>query len=177
MPRRLDIGALLAGAGALLLVVSLFLDWYEVARGVTLSGWTAFEISDVLLTLAALATLAAVGARLGLLRGVPQLTMSAAGAAALALVAVQLVNPPPVLAVVEDETIATGGWLGLSGAALMFAGGVFSLARISISLSFEQRDREVAIRRQQRAAATPAPSEQPRAAGEPETIPLDQRTD
>lgn len=170
MPRRLDIGALLAAAGALLLTVSLFLDWYEVAGDVVLSGWTAFEITDVLLTLAALATLAAVAGRLGLLRNVPHPTMAAAGAAALVLVAVQLVNPPPVLAVVNDAAIATGGWLGLSGAALMFAGGVFSLARISISLSFEQRDREVAIRREQRVAATPAP---PEPAREPETMPLE----
>jgi hypothetical protein len=170
VPRRVDIGALLAGAGALLLIVSLFLDWYEVAGEVMLSGWRAFEITDLVLTLAAIATLASVTARFGLVRSLPHHTMSAAGAAALVLVAVQLVNPPPVLAVVADTTIATGGWLGLSGAALMFAGGVFSLARVSISLSFEQRDREVAIRREQRVAATPAPPEPPR---EAETMPLE----
>jgi hypothetical protein len=175
VPRRLDIGALLAAAGALLLIVSLFLDWYELAgdaAGVALTGWNAFELTDVVLTLIALGTLAAVAARFGFISGIPHRTLTVAGGAALLLVAVQLLNPPPVLSVV-DESLATGAWLALSGAALMFAGGAFSLARISISLSFEERDREVAIRREQRAAAAPAPPAPEPPARDSETIPLD----
>ena len=163
MPRRFDIGALLAGVGAVLLFVSLFLDWYDVGSGeqaVSVSGWTVFEVLDLLLVVLALMTLEATAARFGLAPDGPARLLPVAGGLALLIVGSQLVNFPPELAVLGDDaqtSVATGGWLALAGAALMFAGGVFSLARVSVTLSFEEREREVQIRREERAAATPRP--------------------
>ena len=54
MNRRFEMGPLLVALGAVLLLVSLFLDWYG-----PLSAWDAFEVVDVLL--AALAVLSLVG--------------------------------------------------------------------------------------------------------------------
>jgi hypothetical protein len=54
---QLDPGPLVAAIGGGLLIVSLFLDWYEPA----ISGWTAFETLDLALAglgLAALGVLA-----------------------------------------------------------------------------------------------------------------------
>src|SRR5437868_844437 len=55
MNRRFELGPILVALGALLLIVSLFLDWYGA-----LSAWEAFEVVDVLL--AALAVTSLVGA-------------------------------------------------------------------------------------------------------------------
>ncbi|MEA2356409.1 MAG: hypothetical protein QOD61_2538, partial [Solirubrobacteraceae bacterium] len=49
---RPDTGGLVAAVGGLLLLVSLFLDWYTLAT-FTVTAWTAFEVWD--LVLAALA--------------------------------------------------------------------------------------------------------------------------
>ena len=42
--RQIPIGPAIASIGAVLVIVSLFLDWYE---GIT--GWTNFEIVDLVL--------------------------------------------------------------------------------------------------------------------------------
>ena len=54
------LGPLVAALGALLLIVSLFLDWYE-----DLTAFTVFEFLDLLLFGLALVTLAALAATLG----------------------------------------------------------------------------------------------------------------
>ena len=53
--RRFDIGPLIVAVGSLVLLVSLFLDWYG---GET--AWGAFEVADVLIAALALAALVAV---------------------------------------------------------------------------------------------------------------------
>ena len=53
--RRVRAGEIVAGAAGVLLLVSMFLDWYSVeSREDGLSAWAAFGFVDLLLALVAL---------------------------------------------------------------------------------------------------------------------------
>ena len=104
--RDIDAGALVSALGALVLLVSLFLDWYDIG----LSGWDAFETWDVVLALGAAAVLVAVLPLRPLDVRVP---VRFVGAVALALAVLQLLNPPPAA---TGPGPAVGGWLALAGA-------------------------------------------------------------
>jgi hypothetical protein len=124
---QVPVGPLVAAVGAVLLIVSLGLDWYG-----QLSGFNSFEFLDLLLVVLALVTIAVLVAALGLLRtplrpGTPLVI----GAVALLVVLSQLINHPP--AGIERD-VETGLWLGLAGAALMLVGAILSTARIAIAV-------------------------------------------
>jgi hypothetical protein len=126
------VGPLVAAAGAVLLIVSLFLDWYD-----TFSGFTIFEFLDLLLVALALVTLAALAGALGL-TGSPVSPGLALAAAALAVLVVvsQIINHPPGANGLEKEL---GIWLALSGAALMVAGALLGFAHISLAVETRPR--------------------------------------
>jgi hypothetical protein len=136
VPRKtqLAVGPLVAAVGAVLLIVSLFLDWYE-----GLTGFTAFEFLDLLLVLLALATIASLAAGMGLVKPAPSPAVSLGVALFTIFVVLTLIinDPPAVVLTGPDQDI--GIWLALSGAALMVAGAVLGYA--SISLAFEPRSR------------------------------------
>jgi hypothetical protein len=145
---QLPIGPLIAAIGAIMLIVSLFLDWYE-----DLTGFTVFEFLDLLLTGLAVLTLVSLAGAMGVIRpplrpGLPL------GVALLALVIVlsQLVNDPPAVAGPNGRDQDIGIWLALGGSALMVVGAVLSTARIALSV--EPRDRRAA-------PARPGPDEAP----------------
>jgi hypothetical protein len=124
---QIPIGPLVAAVGAVLLIVSLGLDWYA-----DLSGFNSFEVLDLLLVVLALVALAELVGALGLVRtplrsGTPLVV----GVVALVIVLSQLVNHPP--AGYQDD-VGTGLWLGLAGAALMLVGAILSTARIAIAV-------------------------------------------
>jgi hypothetical protein len=124
---QIPVGPLVAALGAVLLIVSLGLDWYA-----NLSGFNSFEVLDLLLVVLALVALAELVGALGLVRtplrsGTPLVV----GVVAIVIVLSQLVNHPP--AGYQDE-VGTGLWLGLAGAALMLAGAVLSTARIALAV-------------------------------------------
>ena len=129
-PRNSDvpIGPVVAAIGAVMLVVSLFLDWYEV----DLEGFTVYEFLDLLLVLMALATIASLAGGLGVIRAAPSPGVSLAVALFTVFVVLsQVLNDPPAVANGEaDKQI--GIWLALGGAALMVAGSVLAYARISL---------------------------------------------
>ena len=136
--RRISVGPLIGIVGALLLLVSLFLDWYE-----DISGFTVFEVLDLLLAglaLAALVALAnALGARLkgaGALDGRTALPIAAL---AFLIVVSQLLNDPPAVAGSQNDP-DIGIWLALAGSLLLLAGALLSVARISLALDLESRD-------------------------------------
>lgn len=135
MPRRVDAGALVAAVGALLLLVALFLDWFGTdADGYT--AWTVFEVIDLLLAAIALLAISTLLSRTGVERRAPEAPLFALGAAALVIVAAQLLNHPPAATELDPKT---GAWLGLAGAALLLAGAVMSLARISLAVEGRER--------------------------------------
>jgi hypothetical protein len=133
MNRRFEMGPLLVAVGALLLLVSLFLDWYG-----PLSAWDAFEVVDVLLAaLAVLSLVAAVGTLLPDVAYVERRWLPGIALAVAVLVAAEIIDPPPAAA---DLTADTGAWIGFAGAVVMVAGAVLSLGRVSVSVSVQERE-------------------------------------
>jgi hypothetical protein len=138
VPRQtqLAVGPLVAAVGAVLLIVSLFLDWY-----VGLTGFTVFEFIDLLLVLLALATIAGLAGGMGLVSPAPSPSVSLVVALfTIFVVLTQIINDPPAVVGPDGQDQDIGIWLALSGAAVMVAGGVLGYA--SISLAFEPRARE-----------------------------------
>ena len=89
MRERFDAGTGLVAVGAVLLLVSLFVDWYRPGG----DAWAVFESVDLALAGAAICALLAMAPRLGgggLGRALPIIA-----AAAFAVVVVQLIDPPP----------------------------------------------------------------------------------
>ncbi len=122
---------MVAVAGGILLIVSLFLDWYKLAN-FTVTAWTAFEVWDLVLAALALAVIAGAATDLGWWRG-PTISIGPAvlGVAAVVIVASQLIDPPPS---VLHSVTGSGGWIGLVGAVLMAAGPLLAESRVSVSL-------------------------------------------
>jgi hypothetical protein len=147
---QIPIGPLVAAVGALLLIVSLGLDWYG-----RYSGFNSFEFLDLLLVVLALVALAALASALGFLRTpLREGTPLVVGVVALLVVLSQLVNHPPA-AVHRD--VESGLWLGLAGAALMLAGAILSTARLAIAVEPRRAGSAPARPAAQPPAPAPAP--------------------
>jgi hypothetical protein len=130
LPERFDAGTGLVALGAVLLIVSLFIDWFSPGG----DAWAVFEIADVALAACAVAGLIAVAPRYtGLSRAMPAIAVGA-----LAVVAVQLIDQPPAA---RGAEIDTGAWLALAGTILMAGGAAMSLASISVTVSVRGRER------------------------------------
>jgi hypothetical protein len=129
--RRLRAGEWLAGAGGVLLLVSLALPWYQ-ADGGDVSGYEAFSIVDILLVV-----VAAVAIALALLQatrttqalpvafGVLTVTVGVIGTL---LTLYRLIDDPG-----EVSGPRLGAWLGLVAVAALTAGGWMSLANEHVS--------------------------------------------
>ena len=134
MTRRLELGPLLVALGALLLLVSLFLDWFD--GGIT--AWNVFEVWDLVLAVLAIAALMIALGRLA-----PEIALLEAGAlpfvaiAALVIVASQIIDRPPAAA---DLARASGCWIALGAAALQLFGALLTLSRVSFAINIEGRD-------------------------------------
>ena len=131
----LPVGVLVASIGAVMLIVSLFLDWYH---GVT--GFTVYEFLDLLLVMLALATIASLVGGLGIVQAAraPGVAL-AVSIFTVFVVASQLVNDPPAVAGAVGPGKAIGIWLALGGAVLMVAGALLSYARISLNVETRRR--------------------------------------
>ena len=140
------------GASGLLLLVALFLPWYELGQGIVVgppdaldahaSAWDAFTILDVLLALGALAAIAAlVVTAIEATPAVPiaiQSLVTLVALLLLVLVVFRLADPPDLTflestsspaarAHVRDIDRAAGAWLGLAAVAGIFAGGLIAV--------------------------------------------------
>jgi hypothetical protein len=147
MARRIDAGTGVAAAGALLLLISLFLDWYEPG----FSAWTVFEFVDLVLALLAIAGLTAVAASAGVDLPFTRAVFPVVGALAFVIVVSQLLNHPPAVQG-EDADLELGAWLALAGAAALLVGSVLALTNVSLALSVEPKEPP---------AGTPPPPGQP----------------
>jgi hypothetical protein len=152
---RFDAGTGLVAIGAVVLLVSLFIDWYKPGG----DAWAVFETLDLVLTGVAICGLLAVAPRFGtggLGRALPIITV-----AALAIVTIQLLDPPLV---VRNSDLGTGAWLALAATALMAGGALLTATSISITVDVrgrERRRRAVAIDAREGAAAAAETSEDP----------------
>jgi peptidoglycan/LPS O-acetylase OafA/YrhL len=131
MAERFNAGWVLLALGAIVLLVSLFLSWYEPS----LTAWTVFEIVDLLLAAIAVAALFGVVADAAPATRLPRQPRGAGlglALAALVLVFVALVNHPPAAI---GRGLELGAWLGLAGAAVMVAGALLGLGRVSVVIT------------------------------------------
>lgn len=162
------VGPLIAMLGAVLLLMSLFLEWYEPGG----SAWTTFEVLDLHLALVASAGLALAlaalsralmvpaGAALGRL-GAAALrlpVLPVLGGAALVMVLAQILHRPPT--VVDDASRDVGAWLALAAAALLTLGGMLASLRFSIDVRRGVRDPGTAAPGEE-VAYRPAPASAP----------------
>jgi hypothetical protein len=132
MPRRIDLGRAVLFAGAALLLISLFTDWYDLG-GLGVTGWEVFEALDlVLAALAVAGMVAAVRPDI-----VPSWAAVVVPGAAVFIVFVQLIDNPPAAGSADP---AAGAWIALAGAFLMAAGAALSLAAISVTVQVRERD-------------------------------------
>jgi hypothetical protein len=125
----------LAGLGGLLLLVSLFLPWYQVdvvetaatehSRTLHFTGWTIFDVTDVLLAALALLAVAVPIASLAT-RGPAKSIATAVLASALGWIAVVLVLFR-MLVTPYDLELDYGIWVGLAGATLAWVGSWLSM--------------------------------------------------
>jgi hypothetical protein len=134
MTRRLEAGPLLVTLGALLLLVSLFLDWF--AGGAT--AWEAFEVWDLVLFVLALAVAASgIGLMSPDLEVIDRRVLPYAIAAMAVIVAAQIVDPPPAVAGQDPDT---GAWLALASVIVMCAGGLLTYGRVRVAFTVEERE-------------------------------------
>src|SRR5438477_12678912 len=95
MPHRMNGGLAVAAIGAVILIVSLFLDWFAPGR----SAWTVFELNDLILAGLGLLVLSVMVGDLvngpGSERYLPEASVVYAGIGALIIVAASLIQPPP----------------------------------------------------------------------------------
>ena len=156
---------LLIGAGALLLLVSLFLEWYQPG----VDAWEIFEVWDLVLAVLAITALVAVAGRLGFAPPRPASWLLAPAIAALVIVLFAIINPPPLVGSLGDGDPGTGLWLALASAVLMAAGAVLSVARISVAISSRRpaAGRSGAPRAAARSSGAARPPHRPRRSRRP----------
>ena len=131
--RRFDIGPLIVAVGSLVLLVSLFMDWYG-----RVTAWGTFEVADVLLAALAVAALLAslgmIAEEISVLdaRWLPAIVLSAT-----LLVIAEILSPPPVVGGADPQE---GAWIAFASALVMVVGTVLSLGRVSFSFAIEGRE-------------------------------------
>ena len=120
-----------------MVIVSLFLDWYD---GVT--GFTVFEALDLVLVALALTLIVSLaggfGARWPRTEVHPGRSLAAA-IAVLMIVVSQLLNDPPAVVGSAGPGHAVGIWLALGGAVLMLIGAVAAVTRVSFDVDLDRK--------------------------------------
>lgn len=119
-PKTVPLSRWLAGGGALVLLISLFLSWFG-SNGYTQTGWDAFD-GDRLIALFALVAIALVG--LDLFGAVlrlpvdPALVLTGCGGLSLFIVVLRLIDLSGFetgiyVAFLAAAVLTAGGWLEL----------------------------------------------------------------
>jgi hypothetical protein len=118
--------------GAIVLLVSLFLDWYG-----SLTAWDAFEVVEVLLgALAVTALVIALGQLVPDIEYIDRRYLPPVVLAIAVLVAAEIINPPPAAG---DAALGSGAWIAFASAVVMFAGTVLTFGRVRFAVSVEGR--------------------------------------
>jgi hypothetical protein len=137
------IGAAVAAAGAALLIISLFLDWYQLElppeggrerTGPSLNAWDGLKRTDIyLLVISIGALLAAVVLVANWIResNAAQITVLLLGLAALFLVLYRGLNAPErvIFGVPLDTSLQIGWFLALISSGLIAVGGALAMER------------------------------------------------
>jgi hypothetical protein len=132
MTRRFEVGPILVALGAIVLLVSLFLDWYGA-----FTAWEAFEVVEVLLAALAVVALAiAIGQLLPDVDYADRRWLPGVVLAVAVLVAAEIINPPPAAG---GQDAASGAWIAFAAAVVMFLGTVLTFGRVRLAVAVEGR--------------------------------------
>ncbi len=128
--RRVRIGEIVAGVAGVVLLLSLFLEWYTVrGRAEGLTAWSAFSFVDLLVCLVALLGIAlAVSQVVGRGPALPVaigVITSTLGLAATLLVLYRILNQPGPN---DAIGVGAGAWVGLAACLGVFLGAWLSLS-------------------------------------------------
>jgi hypothetical protein len=151
MPDRIDARPVLGLIGGALILISLFLDWYQApASAWTMDAWTAFETLDLVLAGVAIATLYIAWEQFAGRDRIGSGWLLPLALLALVVVVSQILDPPPSalppaalanpIAGPEADP-ATGAWLALGGAGALVVAGVLSMASVQLSLVLDSSGR------------------------------------
>lgn len=134
MDREVQVGPLVAALGALILAISLFLDWWD-----GLTAFTAYELLDLVLLGLAVTMVVSLAGGMGLIRTAvsPGVTLAVA-VVTVVIVVSQLINDPPIVSGGAREH-AFGIWLALIGGVLMVGGSLLAYAHISLAVDVRPR--------------------------------------
>jgi hypothetical protein len=152
--RSFDAGTLLLGAGALLLLISLFLEWYQPG----IDAWEIFEVWDLVLAALAVTALVAAASRMGFGPPRPPSWVLVPAIGAFVIVLYAFLDPPPLTSGVDGDP-GTGLWLALGATVLMAAGAVMSVARISVAFTAAGPGAADPVARRDRPVADPIPGD------------------
>jgi hypothetical protein len=123
--RRLRAGEWITGLGGALLLVALFLPWYDEGA-VSPTGWQAFTVIDVVLAAVGLAALlvplATAQQRVPAVPLAMEALVTLAGMVALVLVLIRVVDLPG-----DASGRSTGLWLGLAATAVVVVGAAVAM--------------------------------------------------
>jgi carbon starvation protein CstA len=124
---RLRPGEWIAAAGGLALLVTLFLPWFEDPSGESVTAWSAFGITDVVLALLGAAAigylvLVAASPTTALPTAINVLLVAFAAVALLLVLFRTLINQP------GDDGFELGALLGLAATIVTLAGAWHALA-------------------------------------------------
>jgi len=155
MTRRFEVGPILVALAAIVLLVSLFLDWYG-----SLTAWDVFEVVEVILgALAVVAFVIALGQIVPDVDYADRRWLPAVVLAIAVLVAAEIINPPPAAG---GQDPAIGAWIAFGAAIVMFIGAVLTFGRVRFSLSVEgrtMRERVPVVDHRQDTTETAAPED------------------
>lgn len=133
-PQRFEGASLVALFGAVLLLVSPFLTWFDPGG----SAWTLFEVVDLVIIFVALYVgVTSVARLLAVHDGSDPRAMPIAGGVAFVVVVATMLEPPPLAL---DASLGFGAWLALFGATIILAAGLLELTRVSVTVSVGSRD-------------------------------------
>lgn len=156
-PRRLSAGEWIAAAAGAVLLVSLFLTWYEPG----VSGWEAFAVADIVFAILALLSFAAFAATAGDRTnpsGVAVLSITLlVSVVAVVVVLYRTVNPPGG----DSVDRALGAWLGLAGVLGVAAGTFRAMRDEGPARRSPEAERRAAAEALQRAELIPLPGDPP----------------
>src|SRR5262245_58947944 len=144
MPERIDARPAFALLGGGLLLIGLFITWYQVPATPPAVGkvpvgnaWHVFETLDLVMAAAGIAALYAAWEQLTGRYRFGEGWLLPASLVALVVVASQILDPPPAAGL--DPEAATGAWLALAGSASMVVGGILGMANVSFAMELEDR--------------------------------------
>jgi hypothetical protein len=133
-------GPIIAAAGGVALVVTMFLPWYGATLTVpdigtaadSFSGWESFQVIDLVLFLTAVLAVAFAAVRAtGSERenvAIPMdVAVLVAGLVCCALIAYRLIEPPIEEARFVEPSRDYGGFIGLAAAIVMAIGGLLAV--------------------------------------------------